>query len=167
MSPHTQPSPRDGFGRAWLWLAALCGVGVIAFYAWRSSGAVSELGPVGPGNAYYNLQVDGFRRGQLSLSLSAPAELQRLPDPYDPAANAPFRKFSFAEGRLHDLSYYDGKLYLYFSPVPALLVFWPYHTVTGRYLDHASAVAIFASLGFLVSAALLFGVWRQIGRAHV
>lgn len=142
-------------------MAALCGAVVIGFYGWRTSSAVSELGDVRAADAYYNLLVDGFRRGQLSLNLAAPEGLQHLADPYDPVANAAFRKPMFVEGRLCDMTYFEGKLYLYFSPVPALLLFWPFHAVTGVYLRHHAAVAIFCSIGFLVASGLIFAVWRR------
>ena len=37
-----------------------------------------------------------------------------LPDPYDDLANVPFR--------LYDMSYYRGRYYMYFGPMPALII---------------------------------------------
>ena len=62
---------------------------------------------------------------------------------------------------LHDLSYYKGKLYLYFGVTPALVLFWPYVALTGHYLLHKDAVVIFFSVGFLAGAGLLCAVWRR------
>ena len=62
---------------------------------------------------------------------------------------------------MHDLSYYKGKLYLYFGVTPALLLFWPWVTLTGHYLFHRYAVAIFCAVGFLAGAALLRALWRR------
>ena len=62
---------------------------------------------------------------------------------------------------LNDLSYYKGKLYLYFGATPALVLFWPYAALTGHYLSHKDAVVIFFSVGFLAGAALLCAVWRR------
>ena len=45
---------------------------------------------------------------------------------------------------LDDLSYYKGKLYLYFGVTPVLLLFWPYAALTGHYLLHKEAVVIFS-----------------------
>ena len=63
--------------------------------------------------------------------------------------------------RLHDLSYYRGKLYLYHGVTPALILFWPFAALTGRYLFHREAVAIFCAIGFLTSVGLLYGMWRR------
>lgn len=123
-------------------------------YAGIAGTRVSELGNRTAETAYYNRLVDGFRAGQLSLKMEAPPGLAALKDPYDPEANAEFRGASFVDAnRLHDLSYYQGKLYLYFGVTPALLLFWPYAALTGHYLEHAQAVTIFISVGFLA------GVW--------
>jgi hypothetical protein len=40
-------------------------------------------------DTYYNLLVQGFRAGQLSLKKEVPPGLAQLADPYDPDANAP------------------------------------------------------------------------------
>src|SRR5690242_16165287 len=110
-------------------------LGTIALYAAIAWTRVSELGNGTAQAACYNLLVDGFRAGQLSPKLDAPPGLPALADPYDPGANSVFRGDSFTgTGRLHDLSYYRGRLYLYFGVAPALLLFWPYEMVTGHYL---------------------------------
>ena len=54
---------------------------------------------------YYNLLVDGFLDGHLSLKVDVPPELLRCADPYDPAKRP--------EGvALHDASLYRGKYYI-------------------------------------------------------
>ena len=110
-----------------------------------------------PAEAYYNLLVQGFRSGQLNLKQEAPPGLAKLADPYDPAANTVYREGA----HLHDLSYYNGKLYLYYGVTPALVLFWPYAALTGHYLFHKQAVAIFCSIGFLASVALLCALRRR------
>jgi len=89
-------------------------------------------------DAYYNLLVRGFRAGQLDLKTEVPAGLAHLADPYDPVANA---NYLLVDGHpLWDLSYYHGKLYLYYGVTPALVLFWPYAALTGHYLGHKDAV---------------------------
>jgi len=118
----------------------------------------SELRTPNATDAYYNLLVQGFRVGQLSLKKEVPPGLAQLADPYDPAANAPYRTGPY---RLHDLSYYQGRLYLYFGVTPALILFWPYVALTGHYLFHRETVAIFCSIGFLAGVGLLGALWRR------
>jgi tetratricopeptide (TPR) repeat protein len=97
--------------------------------------------------------VQGFRAGELSLKRKVPAALLSLADPYDPAVHSPYPVL--------DMSYYKGKLYLYYGVTPAVLVFWPYVTSTGHYLLQKDAVVIFCLVGFLASAGLLWALWRR------
>jgi tetratricopeptide (TPR) repeat protein len=132
---------------------------VLGFYAWCARPEVSQIavGKAGnPANAYYNLLVQGFRSGQLNLKKEVPPGLAKLADPYDPVANASYR-----DAGLHDTSYYKGKLYLYFGVTPALVLFWPYAALTGHYLFHKEAVAIFCAVGFLSGVTLLGALRRR------
>ena len=111
-----------------------------------------------PKDEAYNLLVQGFQSGHLHLNKEVPPGLMALPDPYDPAANVQFRHPPY---ELHNLSYYQGKLYLYFGVVPALVLLWPWAALTGHYLFHREAAAIFCSVGLLASLGLLRGLWRR------
>jgi tetratricopeptide (TPR) repeat protein len=142
---------------AWGSLAAVCAL-VIGVYAYAAHSGMMESLTLKAADTYYNLLVRGFRAGQLSLNKEAPPGLVQLADPYDPAANAPYRSTPYG---VHDMSYYHGKLYLYFGVTPALILFWPFVALTGHYLFHRQAVAIFCAIGFLASAGLLHDLWRR------
>jgi len=137
-------------------LGTVCAL-VLGVYAWGAKPGGWELAGLDAANTYYNLLVQGFRARQLDLKREVPVGLAQLADPYDPAANAAFRK---DEG-LHDLSYYRGKLYLYYGVTPALVLFWPWHELSGHYLRHRDAVLLFCVAGFLAGAGLLVSVWRR------
>jgi tetratricopeptide (TPR) repeat protein len=141
----------------WGSLAAVC-VLVLGVYAYAAQSGMMESLTLKAADTYYNLLVQGFQAGQLSLNKEAPPGLAQLADPYDPAANAPYRSTPYG---VHDMSYYHGKLYLYFGVTPALILFWPYVALTGHYLFHRQAVAIFCAIGFLASAGLLYDLWRR------
>jgi tetratricopeptide (TPR) repeat protein len=145
-------------------LGAVCAL-VVGVYAYTAhSGVLESLSP-DASDAYYNLLVQGFRAGQLSLKKQVPPGLEQLADPYDPDANAPYRSASYGT---YDLSYYKGRFYLYFGIAPALILFWPFVALTGHYLFHRQAVAIFCATGFLVSVGLLRGLWRRyFAEVHV
>jgi len=113
---------------------------------------------MGAADNYYNLLVQGFRAGQLSLKREVPPGLASLADPYDPAQNGPYR---LAPYWLWDMSYYKGKLYLYFGVTPAVMLFWPYAALTGHDLLQRDAVVIFCVIGFLASVGLLWALWRR------
>jgi len=96
---------------------------------------------------YYNLLADAFRSGRLDIVL--PPD----PEPWkDPMRYAP---------RVHDVSMYHGKYYLYFGAVPAAVLFLPWRLLTGSDLPQYWAGALFASLGYLFTVALLGRVKRD------
>ncbi len=138
-------------------LGAVCTL-VIGVYAYTARSGIFESLNLNAADAYYNLLVQGFRTGQLSLKKEVPPGLAQLADPYDPVANAPYRSFPYTT---LDLSFYKGKFYLYWGVTPALILFWPYAALTGDYLLHKQAVAIFCAIGFLASVGLLHALWRR------
>jgi tetratricopeptide (TPR) repeat protein len=148
-------------GLAERWGSALAAIVVLVVYGVIAGTADSELGSRTGAEAYYNRLIDGFGKGQLSLDLAPPAGLAQLADPYDPVANARFHGEMYSPGRIHDLSYYHGKLYLYFSVIPAVVLFLPFHWLTGAYLSHQQACGLFCGVGFLASAALLGSIRRH------
>lgn len=136
----------------WILLTAVCAL-VIGVYAYIARSGIDASWTLTAADNYYNLLVQGFRAGQLSLNKEVPAGLAQLTNPYDPVDNARYQ--------LIDMSYYKGKLYLYYGVTPAILLFWPYVTVTGHYLFQKDAVLFFCVVGFLASAGLLGALWRR------
>jgi Flp pilus assembly protein TadD len=132
---------------------------VISIFARSAERGFLESASPRSQDAYYNLLVQGFRAGQLNVKRNAPPELAQLANPYDPVINTPFVWNSHS--LLLDMSYYKGKLYLYFGVTPALVLFWPYAVLTRHYLPHKDAVVIFCVLGFLVGAGVVRAVWRR------
>jgi len=139
-------------------LVALVIVLVVAGGFWSVSLRGWEPAPVAAADQCYNRLVEGFRSGRLSLNEPVPEGLAKLADPYDPAANAPFR---YARRSLHDLSYYDGRLYLYFGVTPAVVLFWPWAAATGHHLSHAHAVVVLCAVQLFAAAAVLGAAWRR------
>ncbi|HTS17706.1 MAG TPA: tetratricopeptide repeat protein [Verrucomicrobiae bacterium] len=138
--------------KAWVSLAAVCAL-VCGIYAYVAQSGFLYSTSLNAADEYYNLLARGFRAGQLSLKREVPPGFAGLPDPYDRTANARYG--------LLDLSYYRGKLYLYFGVTPAILLFWPYASLTGHYLSQKDAGVIFSMVGFLASVGLLGAVWRR------
>lgn len=67
-----------------------------------------------PYSNYFDMQADGFLAGQTSLVETPAPELASLPDPYDWKARTGIHL-------IWDASYFNGKYYLYWGPIPALL----------------------------------------------
>jgi hypothetical protein len=123
----------------------------IAVYVWAVSGGTWADWPTYSDD--YQRLADAFARGQTYLVERPDASLLALPDPYDPIANRPFA--------LHDASLFDGRYYLYWGPVPALVI------AAINAMSHARSVpdqtVVFtASCGTVVFAALLvLRLWRR------
>jgi hypothetical protein len=142
--------------------AALACAVTLGIYAACARLGTAVFGNDDPTEAVYNRMIDGFAQGHLYLRRDVPAGFAQLADPYDPAQNAPYRVPPYF---LYDLSYYRGHFYAYFSPLPALAVFWPYHLLTGGYLSYKAAAAFLSSLGFLAAAWLFLDARRRYAPA--
>jgi tetratricopeptide (TPR) repeat protein len=138
-------------------LAIVCAL-VIGVYAYAARAGFLASPNQDAADACYNQLVEGFRAGHLYLSKEAPPGLTQLSDPYNPTANAPYLSALYG---LYDLSYYKGKLYVYFGITPALILYWPVAVLTGEHLYDGQAVAIFCGIGFLASVAVLLALWRR------
>jgi hypothetical protein len=149
-SPGTSPSrPAPARGRG-AHAVLLCVMVVLTFYARSAWSYGKSLDPAPTRATFQNDIADAFLAGQLNLTIPTPKGLLQLRDPYDPVANQQYR----AQG-LHDLSLYKGKLYAYFGPAPAILLYIPYRALHVGQLSPTLAALIFCSVGFLF-ALLLF-----------
>jgi Flp pilus assembly protein TadD len=144
---------------AWILLATTCAL-VIGVYVCTAQPGSFTSSSLNAADEYYNLLVQGFRAGQLNLKTEVPPGFAQLADPYDPQRLRSFPVF--------DMSYYKGKLYLYFGVTPAVVLFWPYVSLTGNYLPQRDAVVVFCLVGFLTSVGLIYALWRRyFAEVHV
>jgi hypothetical protein len=133
-------------------------VGVIAFYRWTAESThIPRSFSATQSTDRFNQLVDGFDAGRLDLPIAVPPGLAALPDPADPVANAPYR-----QAGLQDLSVYRGRAYLYWGPVPALVVFWPSRALGIGRVPQVHAVTLFCALAFLSAAALLLALTARL-----
>ena len=114
-------------------------VAVLVAYVFYGSHGTFRF-PLGPwGQSYYANLAEGFLQGRLSMAAAPAEELGRLADPYD-----------FEQRRdipvLWDASYFEGRYYLYFSPLPALLFYAPVRLVAGAYPSDDFAACFFACI---------------------
>ena len=121
---------------------------VLGLYVWSVGTSTKQI-PHRP-NDQYNVLGDAFAHGRLDLRPRPPAGLLALRDPYEPRANAPFRTADFT-----DLSLYDGRLYAYWGPVPAVVLFGPWHALDLGGFPIEIAVLLFAAVALLAGVALL------------
>ena len=132
------------YRKAWLSTALL----VLAFYFWCAQSGYqqfiwnrSDLG------GYYDLLGRAFLGGKLYLPVEPRPELLALPNPWDATANLPYR--------LHDAVLYGKHYYLYHGATPALVLFAPWHLLTGHDLPENFAVFLLCSGGYLFLCELL------------
>ncbi|HVZ65811.1 MAG TPA: hypothetical protein VG936_14690 [Lacunisphaera sp.] len=118
-------------------------IAVVWFFHW-TVGAPRLF--AGPQQDYYNLLVDGFQRGQLSMPVK--------PDPWLGVDNTK------VTGYLLDASFYRGRYYLYFGVTPALVLFWPWTFLTRHDLPEPLAAMLLAS----VACGLSLGWLRTLRR---
>jgi hypothetical protein len=133
---------------------------VLAAYVFLGGMGVTDRNNPNPRDAGYNLLARGLLSGHLYLDREVPAALSGLRDPFDPVANTVVR--TDPGYRLHDLSFHGGRLYLYFGIAPALLVFIPWHLLTGGWLPHWVAVIVLCTAGLLVNLLLVRAIRRRV-----
>lgn len=123
---------------------------IVGFYGWtalsphsgvKTNGVWSENFYNRPPTGYEEL-ADAFSHGRLSMTEQPKPELLALPDPYDAIANAQLRH--------HDWVLYNSKYYLYWSPLPAVLLFVPAHAL-GLPMNAALACIILGTILLLLT----------------
>jgi hypothetical protein len=131
--------------------AALAALVVSIIYVWFIS--------IGPWHArgytsnYYTQMASAFQHGQLALEAKPDPALLALPDAYDPKArkNIPL---------LGDASLYKGRYYLYFGPLPSLLLI-PVSWIFGFKPGDQIFVYLFLFSLFFVQSLLFLGIFRR------
>ncbi|MEW6402157.1 MAG: hypothetical protein AB1649_10175 [Chloroflexota bacterium] len=126
-------------------------IGVLAVYVWCVSVGLWITWP--RLTNYYDLLGTAFSHGQIALEVPPPAELLELDDPYNP------------ENRwdidvLWDMSYFDGKYYLYWGPAPALLVALVKPFYAGEVGDNILSFFFFTGI-FIFLTLLILEIWKN------
>jgi hypothetical protein len=96
----------------------------------------------------YGDLTNAFVHGSVSLLIPVDPRLPLAKNPYDPASRIP------KTDALWDYSYYKGKYYLYFGPVPALLIDVPWQLVSG-YVPVENVTVLILALANVALFALL------------
>lgn len=103
---------------------------------------------------YYQRLADAFAKRQLYVDVNPGKALLDAADPYDPERRETF------QDEIWDMSYYKGKLYYYWGPIPALMILplklFLNHKITDNYL------VFFFSVGILIfNSLILLRLWRR------
>lgn len=102
---------------------------------------------------YYTLLADAFGKGHLHVDVDPGRALLEAKDPYNSESRPPF------DDEVWDLSLYKGKLYLYWGPVPALLL-TPIQLVSRQPVADIYLVFFFFCGLLVFNSLILLKVWR-------
>ena len=124
------------------WAPTTVMVIVLAIMTWLAAGSDDWRHAfvfTGQKSDYYNLLVDGFLDGHLYMKAKV-----------DPNWLSPDPEVHRHAAYLLDASLYQGRYYLYFGVVPAVLLFLPYSAITGHDLPENAAILLMIAVGFLL-----------------
>ncbi len=96
------------------------------------------------GNQITQELVDAFEKGQVSLLDKPDKIISEIDNPYDWSQRNE-SKGNFA----WDHVYYNGKYYSYYGIAPVLLLYLPYHKITGHYCSTNLSIMLFSIIGMI------------------
>lgn len=109
--------------------------------------------------------VDAFEDGRTYLIKGPDEALNSFDNPYDTqhreAELVPLFESDYYYTYAWDHVYFDGKFYSYYGIAPVVLLFLPYHLVTGYYFPESAAVLIFALIGIIGLSCLFMKFIRK------
>ena len=100
---------------------------------------------------YYAGLAEGFLRGRVDMPYPVDARWKQVANAYEFGA----RDAHGLGWEMWDASFYNGRFYLYFSPVPVVLFYIPFRLIGGGYPPDTLAATFFLSWAFLASVAFL------------
>jgi hypothetical protein len=103
---------------------------------------------------YYTQLADAFGKGQVYIDLKPGKALETAIDPYNPTNRPPFRD------EVWDMSLYKGKLYLYWGPLPALLI-TPIQMVSDVKVTDNYLVFFFSAGLLIFNSLICLKLWRK------
>ena len=129
---------------------------VILFYSWFvSSGGGNQSGTT---TIYYGYLAEAFLHGDLHLELEPTPQLLALDNPYDVAARIELKRSGVFTPM--DFSLYEEKFYVYWGPVPGLLLA-AIQRISGAAISDFFLAFTFGLGIFLMQSFFLFTVWKR------
>ncbi len=103
-------------------------------------------------DGYYGLLTEAFLSGQLHLNIPTDPKLLRLENPYAGPQGT---------NRPHDMSYFQGRFYLYYGAAPVLFLYLPWRVLTGGYLGESLGMVMMLYGGLILCAVWLVSARRR------
>jgi hypothetical protein len=124
---------------------------VLVAYVWLISFGSWTRWPIT--SNYYDQLATAFEHGSFSLEAKPNPALLTLPDPYDPSARA---GINYPK----DFSLYKGRYYLYFGPVPALILATIKDMGLSKLGDQYIVFAFVSGI-FIIQSLLILKIWKR------
>jgi hypothetical protein len=136
-----------------------CGGLVILTYIWFISTGLWIKWPATTN--YYDRLAKSFTEGHLYLDVQPDPALLKLPDPYDPDARKSIQGLGIEDpNTIWDMSLYGDKIYLYWGPVPALILA-AIKLFYKKEIGDQQLTIVFISGLFFFQVLILLKVWRR------
>lgn len=112
-------------------------------------------------NDYYSYDfVDALAKGQSYIDKEPEKELVEMQNPYDNVQRNE-KGLRRNDDYIWDIALYNGKYYVYFGVLPALIMLVPYHIITGQYLSTATAILLFSILAAISLKELIYNIFNR------
>jgi hypothetical protein len=135
-------------------LAGLIVLLVIAVYVWFVSVGYWTNWP--KTTNYFDMLATSFQHNQLSLQIKVDPALLAMHDPYDIYAREALPHITY----LFDGSFYKGEYYLYWGPIPALILVPFKFAFPGEIGDQVLVLAFVSGL-FIFQSLLMLKIWGR------
>lgn len=138
----------------WITIFAVC-VGIILVFQQIPRGELMNRFRLTEGDQITEELVLAFENGQFSLLAEPSEELLAMENPYDNGS-----RFYNEVDYLWDHVFYEGKYYSYYGIAP-LLLFLPYHLITGYFFPEDIAAMLFATGGLILLSMIYTTIIRK------
>ncbi|MDE7226092.1 MAG: hypothetical protein K2N49_04450, partial [Ruminococcus sp.] len=128
---------------------------VIMVMAKIPHGEFSERFRLESGDQITEELVTAFEKGKFELDYEPSDELLEMENPYDSGSRY-YNNTDF----MWDHSFYDGKYYSYYGIAP-LIIFLPYHLISGYFFPSDIAVMLFSAVGLIFLSMVYSAVVRK------
>lgn len=148
-----------GFFRMCIKIAAICSMAaltLIMFTSQYTDAGFESLFSLTEGDQMTQDIVDAFESGHTYMTFEPSEDMLALENPYDTN-----QRLEEGLGMFSDYAWdhllYNGKYYSYYGIAPVVLLFLPYHMITGFYFPAVIAVYIFSMIGII----FLSGIYTE------
>ena len=116
----------------------------------------------GTDSDYYTKDfVESLSNYQLYLMENPNEEILKLDNPYNYAERENIRTGFGERAYKYDAALFNGKYYVYFGVLPAIILFLPYYLITQKFLLAKYGVFIFAALTMVVCTLLIKAIYSK------